>query len=526
MVADMEKFGSTDAGAMTMAAIDAGIVTENACVAAAGLGLAIVPRASMDAGQIRKILGLSDKQIPLMNTPIGYFKGKALAAGFSHDVDSIKVEVSTMAGSHHVLLTSDNEAVVMTKDNSRHTLPAQETERLKALAEKLFVSKSEPVILSEEKASGRTDHPIFTVTVYCGGKEENTRYEMGTEDNGITRCTAKNIRYSDSFRELMCSVLSYAGLGAVAATTRLKDGTGLIRFSLLHNCFPASSGIQSPSEIGIIQVPVFIVLFRIKILHALSFSLKDEPAFPIDKQLQEGHGLPGGIIERLGGEPYRAAVLPKHVQGTPVIGVHIHVPSVPKQQVELIACGEPRYQVVEQAEAFLRRQRPSQLILSPVYFVDEIVEYALAVGLPFLYGFEGIKGWEVEDGAVVGKRPRPSLVVVLHKGMAVLVRHAPYACQADVGNHVVNLDGMFHALAQILALVGAEGFLLQRYGIAIEEGKPPSVAMIFTVGEKLPEITVYGYSFAAAKAEYFAHNVSPLFTNPPLNRLRMMSAYR
>lgn len=159
MVADLEKFGSTDAGAMTMAAIDAGIVTENACVAAAGLGLAIVPRASMDAGQIRKILGLSDKQIPLMNTPIGYFKGKALAFGFSHDVDSIKIEVSTMVGSHHVLLTSENEAVVTTKDNSRNTLPAQETERLKALAEKLFVSKSEPVILSEEKASGRTDHP-------------------------------------------------------------------------------------------------------------------------------------------------------------------------------------------------------------------------------------------------------------------------------------------------------------------------------------------------------------------------------
>lgn len=212
MVADMEKFGSTDAGAMTMAAIDAGIVTENACVAAAGLGLAIVPRASMDAGQIRTILGLSDKQIPLMNTPIGYFKGKALTSGFSHDVDSIKVEVSTKAGSHHVLLTSENEAVVTLKDNSLHRLPAQDTERLKTLAEKLFVSKSEPIVLSEEKASGRTDHPIFTVTIYSGGKEEKRQYEMGTEDNGITRCTAKNIRYSDSFRELMFSVLSYAGL--------------------------------------------------------------------------------------------------------------------------------------------------------------------------------------------------------------------------------------------------------------------------------------------------------------------------
>lgn len=219
MVADMEKFGRADAGAMTMAAVDVGIVTENACLAAAGLGLATVPRASMDAGRIREILGLSDKQIPLMNTPIGYFKGKTVTQGFSHGVDSIKVEVSTKTGSHHVLLTSGNEAVVTLKDNSLHTLPAQDTERLKALAEEQFVSKSEPVILSEEKASGRTDHPIFTITIYRGGEEDSTRYKMGTEDNGITRCTAQNIRYSDSFRELMFSVLSYANLKCAQCVT-------------------------------------------------------------------------------------------------------------------------------------------------------------------------------------------------------------------------------------------------------------------------------------------------------------------
>ncbi len=73
MVADMEKFGSSDNRAMTMAAIDAGIVTENACIAAAGLGLASVPRATMDVAKLQQILGLSDKQIPLMNVPVGYF---------------------------------------------------------------------------------------------------------------------------------------------------------------------------------------------------------------------------------------------------------------------------------------------------------------------------------------------------------------------------------------------------------------------------------------------------------------------
>lgn len=74
IVADMDKFGSTDSRAMTMAAIDAGIVTENACVAAAGLGFAAVPRASMDTAKLQEILGLNENQIPLMNVPLGHFK--------------------------------------------------------------------------------------------------------------------------------------------------------------------------------------------------------------------------------------------------------------------------------------------------------------------------------------------------------------------------------------------------------------------------------------------------------------------
>lgn len=73
IVADMEKFGKTDPRSMTMAAIDAGIVTENACVAAAALGLATVPRASMETAELAKSLGLTDKQILLMNLPVGYF---------------------------------------------------------------------------------------------------------------------------------------------------------------------------------------------------------------------------------------------------------------------------------------------------------------------------------------------------------------------------------------------------------------------------------------------------------------------
>lgn len=74
MVADMDKFGSKDERAIMMVSVDAGIVSENACVAAAGLGLVTVPRASMDADGIKKLLGFNDNQILIMNNPVGYAK--------------------------------------------------------------------------------------------------------------------------------------------------------------------------------------------------------------------------------------------------------------------------------------------------------------------------------------------------------------------------------------------------------------------------------------------------------------------
>nr|MBD5376312.1 hypothetical protein [Bacteroides sp.] len=55
-----------------MATVDAGIVCENINVAAAGLGLAARPRASMKSDDIKALLGLNDTQIPIMNNVIGY----------------------------------------------------------------------------------------------------------------------------------------------------------------------------------------------------------------------------------------------------------------------------------------------------------------------------------------------------------------------------------------------------------------------------------------------------------------------
>lgn len=72
IVADMSKFGEINDRAMLMAAVDAGIVSQNISVACAGLGLATVPRATMQSDEIVALLELPDTYKPLMNNPVGH----------------------------------------------------------------------------------------------------------------------------------------------------------------------------------------------------------------------------------------------------------------------------------------------------------------------------------------------------------------------------------------------------------------------------------------------------------------------
>lgn len=74
MVIDLEKFGMDDERAVIMGAVDAGNVSENVNLYCQSVGLATVPRATMDAEAIRVLLGLTEKQIPVMNNPVGYEK--------------------------------------------------------------------------------------------------------------------------------------------------------------------------------------------------------------------------------------------------------------------------------------------------------------------------------------------------------------------------------------------------------------------------------------------------------------------
>ena len=55
-------------------ALDAGLVSQNIALFCSGCGLVTVPRGSMEADALKKVLKLSDSQIPMINHPVGYAK--------------------------------------------------------------------------------------------------------------------------------------------------------------------------------------------------------------------------------------------------------------------------------------------------------------------------------------------------------------------------------------------------------------------------------------------------------------------
>ncbi|MCQ2227118.1 MAG: SagB/ThcOx family dehydrogenase [Bacteroidales bacterium] len=74
MVIDFDIYGSQDEHAIVMGSVDAGNVSENINLYCQSVGLATVPRASMDVDGLRTLLGLSNSQLPVMNNPVGYPK--------------------------------------------------------------------------------------------------------------------------------------------------------------------------------------------------------------------------------------------------------------------------------------------------------------------------------------------------------------------------------------------------------------------------------------------------------------------
>lgn len=75
LVSDVSKFrAGTDSVRILFGAMDAGIVSQNIAVFCAGVGLATVPRASMDQQKLRELLKLKDTQHIMLNNPVGYKK--------------------------------------------------------------------------------------------------------------------------------------------------------------------------------------------------------------------------------------------------------------------------------------------------------------------------------------------------------------------------------------------------------------------------------------------------------------------
>lgn len=78
MVADLsrypEKVAENREAVTSLAAMDAGYVSQNIGLYCAAAKLATVPRATMDKEALAKALNLTDKQILLLNNPVGYMK--------------------------------------------------------------------------------------------------------------------------------------------------------------------------------------------------------------------------------------------------------------------------------------------------------------------------------------------------------------------------------------------------------------------------------------------------------------------
>jgi SagB-type dehydrogenase family enzyme len=75
MVSDLSRFTGLDIETQKQwGALDAGIVSQNIMLFASACGLVTVPRAFMKKDELRKVLKLSDTQVPMINNPVGYPK--------------------------------------------------------------------------------------------------------------------------------------------------------------------------------------------------------------------------------------------------------------------------------------------------------------------------------------------------------------------------------------------------------------------------------------------------------------------
>jgi SagB-type dehydrogenase family enzyme len=75
IVSDLSRFANAGIEQQKQwGALDAGIVSQNIMLFASGCGFVTVPRAFMNKEELKKVLKLSETQIPMLNNPVGYPK--------------------------------------------------------------------------------------------------------------------------------------------------------------------------------------------------------------------------------------------------------------------------------------------------------------------------------------------------------------------------------------------------------------------------------------------------------------------
>jgi nitroreductase len=75
IVSDISRFTGVEVETQKQwGALDAGIVSQNIMLFASGCGFVTVPRAFMKKDELKKVLKLSETQIPMLNNPVGYPK--------------------------------------------------------------------------------------------------------------------------------------------------------------------------------------------------------------------------------------------------------------------------------------------------------------------------------------------------------------------------------------------------------------------------------------------------------------------
>ncbi|MDO4191332.1 MAG: SagB/ThcOx family dehydrogenase [Bacteroidales bacterium] len=72
LVYDLERMPGDESRTRQMCMVDAGIACQNINLYCQAVGLATVPRATMDVERIREMLQLTHLQYPIMNNPVGY----------------------------------------------------------------------------------------------------------------------------------------------------------------------------------------------------------------------------------------------------------------------------------------------------------------------------------------------------------------------------------------------------------------------------------------------------------------------